>query len=169
MKSLIKIDHRGWIIIDRGLTLLCPRVALPSVGGSEIRHMRKNQISYRIPSPVLQFIAFGLFLVSFGACATAPIDKAKLQADKDWARAVAGAEKYQHLQGLMLQGSSSAQTATAPLLAPSQSPASGQANQPLLTAEEYRRQQIEQREEVYAKEWRLLEHDVAKRVLQRGL
>jgi len=106
------------------------------------------------------FIAFGLLLVSFGACTTASIDKAKLQADKDWATAIANAEKYQELQRLMLQGLPSAAAVPA---------AVSQARQALLTPEEKRRQEIVQREKVYSDEWRLLEHDVAKRVLQRIL
>jgi len=87
-------------------------------------------------------------------------NKAKLQADKDWATAIANAEKYQELQRLMLQGLPSA---AAPPAAVSQPP------QALLTPEEKRRQEIVQREKVCSDEWRLLEHDVAKRVLQRDL
>ena len=131
--------------------------------------MRKNQADCSILFGVVKPLILGLLLVSLVACASAPVDKAKLQADKDWAMAAASAEKYQQLQGLMLQGSSPAQTGTTPSLAPAQPPASAQAVQPLLTPEEYRRQEIERKEEVYANEWRLLEHDVAKRVLRRGL
>jgi hypothetical protein len=131
--------------------------------------MRKNQANYRVVSRVVKPITLGLLLVSLVACATAPIDKARLQADKDWAQAVASAERYQQLQGLMLQGSSPAQPATTASITPAKSPATAQAVQPLLTAEEHRRQEIERREEVYANEWRALEHDVTKRVLQRGL
>jgi len=101
-----------------------------------------------------------LLLGALVACAAAPIDKAKLQVDRDWARAVASAEKYQQLQRMMLQGAAPASA---------QTPAASPPAQPLLTPEEHRRQEIEQREKVYSDEWRVLEHDVAKRVLQRGL
>ena len=76
------------MMVDRGLTLISPRVALPALGGSEVRHMRKNQANYRVVSRVVKPITLGLLLVSLVACATAPIDKARLQADKDWAQAV---------------------------------------------------------------------------------
>jgi len=131
--------------------------------------MRKDQANYQLHSRIGKVVTLGLLLASLFACATAPKDKAKLQADKDWARAAASAEEYQQLQRLMLQGSSPTQTATTPSLGPAQSPAGGSATQPLLTPEEHRRQEIEQREEVYANEWRVLEHEVAKRVLQLGL
>ncbi len=111
-------------------------------------------------SPVFRWLALGLVFVGLFACATTPIDKARLQADKDWAKAIASAEKYQQLQRLMLQGAPPA--LTQPAAAP-------QMTQPLLTSEERRRQEVEQREKVYSDEWRLLEHDIAKRVLQRGL
>jgi hypothetical protein len=130
--------------------------------------MRKNQANYSISFRGAKLLSLGLLLVSLVACATAPKDKAKLQDDKDWTQAVANAEKDQQLQ-LMLQGSSPTQTRTSPSLAPAHSPEGRQAIQPLLTSEEYRRQEIERREEVYAKEWRILEHEIAKRVLQRSL
>jgi len=130
--------------------------------------MRKNRPDCSIPSRVVKLLTLGLLLVSLAGCATAPKDKPKLPTDKDWARTAANAEKYQQLQGLMLQGSASAQATTTPSLASAQSPTGGQAIQPVLTPEEYRRQEIERREEVYANEWRALEHDVAKRVLERG-
>ncbi len=131
--------------------------------------MGKNQADYSMLFRVGKLMTLGLLLVSLVACATTPKDKAKIGADKDSSRVVGSVEKDQQLQLLMLQGSSLTQTGTSPLLAPAQSPAGGQAIQSLLTAEEYRRQEIERREEVYAKEWRTLEHEVAKRLLQRGL
>ena len=115
-------------------------------------------MNYTLASKVvIKWFLLSLALMGLVACATAPIEKARLQADKDWASAIASAEKYQQLQRMMLQGlpPASAQPAAVP--------------QPLLTSEEHRRQEIEKREKVYSDEWRLLEHDVAKRLLQRGL
>jgi len=108
----------------------------------------------------VRWIILSLVLVGLVACATTPIDKARLQADKDWAQAIASAEKYQQLQRLMVQGAP-------PALA--QPAVAAQPAQQLLTPDEHRRREIEQREKMYSDEWRLLEHDVAKRLLQRGL
>jgi len=113
-----------------------------------------------IVSQVMKWLTLSLVLVGLVACAATPIDKARLQADKDWAPAIASAEKYQQLQRVILQGLPPASA---------QPPAASPPTQPLLTPEEHRRQEIEQREKVYSDEWRVLEHDVAKRVLQRGL
>ena len=124
-------------------------------------------MNYTTAAQVIRWFILSLVLVGLIACAT-PIEKARLQADKDWARAVASAQKYNQLQRLMLQESPPVQPATTSSIAPAQPPASAQAVQPLLTPEEYRRQEIEKREKVYSDEWRFLEHDMAKRLLQRG-
>ena len=111
-----------------------------------------------ITSQVIKCVILSLMLGILAACAT-PMKKASLQADKDWATAIANAEKYQQLQRLMFQG-----------LPPSPPPAAvSQPTQPLLTSEEHRWREIEQREKIYSDEWRVLEHDIAKRMLQRGL
>jgi outer membrane lipopolysaccharide assembly protein LptE/RlpB len=115
-------------------------------------------MNYTIASQVIKWLALSLALVALVACAT-PLDKARLQADKDWAVPIASAEKYQQLQRLMFQGLPPA---------PAQLAAAPQSTQPVLTLEEHRRLEIEQREKIYADEWRLLEHDFAKRVLERG-
>jgi len=115
-------------------------------------------MNYSIISQVTKWLALSLVLVSLVACATA-LDKARLQADKDWAVPIATVEKYQQLQHLMLQGLPPASTQLA---------AAPQSTQAVMTSEEYRRREIEQREKMYSDEWRVLEHDFAKRALQRG-
>ncbi len=116
-------------------------------------------MNYTTTFQVIKWLALSLALAALVACAT-PLEKARLQADKEWAIPMASVEKYQQLQHLMLQGlpPASAQLAAAP-----------QPTQAVLTPEEHRRREIEQREKTYSDEWRFLEHDVAKRLLQKGL